>query len=133
MNNLEKFLKAENAPDTSADGSNDTAERNNLEAKKATDASAAATIDISAELMDRNKRQMYMQKLVENGRAKIVETSKVTAAVGAIANGILKAKPIIDLVVKNTPQAAPAALPWAGVCIGLEVSSNPSITRFRAI
>lgn len=104
---LEKFLEDENAPDTSATGA----------------------IDISAKLKDKDptQRQIYMKKLVEEGKAKIATSSKVSKVVGAGAQAILAAKPVVDLLLKNIPPAAPAALPWAGVCVGLQVCSNPSI------
>ena len=108
---------------------------NDLKTRKATDTAAAGASDVSAEredlkakildeLKDRTKRQMHMKMLVENGRAKVAKASKVTKGVGDFAKAILSVKPIIDSVIKFTPQAAPAALPWAGVCFGLEVSNN---------
>ncbi|RWA05589.1 hypothetical protein EKO27_g9520 [Xylaria grammica] len=33
---------------------------------------------------------------------------------------------IVDLTLKAVPQTAPAALPWAGVCLGLEILRNPA-------
>ncbi|KAL2142978.1 hypothetical protein VTI28DRAFT_500 [Corynascus sepedonium] len=46
--------------------------------------------------------------------------------IGQVADAILSAKRIVDPVLQNVPQAAPAALPWAGVCIGLEILRNPA-------
>lgn len=71
-----------------------------LTAVLATDtiAGADATTDNSTE------RQEYMRKLTQDGQVKIV------AAVESV----------IDLAIKNTSQAA---LPWAGVCVGLQVST----------
>jgi hypothetical protein len=114
-----KDLKAKNAIDTSAAGaSHGSAEREGLKAK------------ILDELKDRTKRQIHMELLVENGKARVAKASNITKAVGDFAEAILLAKPIIDPVVQYTPQAAPAALPWAGVCFGLQVSNYPSIAWF---
>ncbi|KAK3946932.1 hypothetical protein QBC32DRAFT_271647 [Pseudoneurospora amorphoporcata] len=33
---------------------------------------------------------------------------------------------MVDLVLQSVPQAAPAALPWAGVCLGLQILRNPA-------
>ncbi|KAH6636427.1 hypothetical protein F5144DRAFT_508878 [Chaetomium tenue] len=81
--------------------------------------------DISAEFHDPTKRQMHMRRLVEEGRAKISRASKITNGVGDVADFVLSVKGIIDLAVQSVPQAA---LPWAGVCVGLQVSSLPSNT-----
>jgi hypothetical protein len=78
--------------------------------------------DIAAKLKDPSQRQIYMQKLVKEGREKVAKVSKITAAVGGFAEAILKVKPMLDSAIGGIPQAAPAALPWAGVCIGLQVS-----------
>ena len=59
------------------------------------------------------------------GRAKISRASKITNGVGDVAGFVLSVKGIIDLAVQSVPQAA---LPWAGVCVGLQVSSRPSNT-----
>jgi hypothetical protein len=140
-------LKARKATDTSAAGGRDVfVELKNIKAEiidqlkdpkaqKTTDTSAAGASDASAEhedlkakildeLKDPTKRQMHMKMLVENGKAKVAKASKVTKGVGDFAKAILSVKPIIDSVIQYTPQAAPAALPWAGVCFGLEVSNN---------
>ena len=68
-------------------------------------------------------RQIHMQKLVKEGQARIAKTSRITAGVGNFVEAILKVKPMVDLAIQNVPQAAPAALPWAGICAGLQVSS----------
>jgi hypothetical protein len=90
-----------------------------LKAEKASDPSAAN--DISAELKDPIQRQTYMVNLVEEGRKKTATTSKVTKGVGDVAQFILSAKGMVDAAIQNIPQAA---LPWAGVCVGLQVSSH---------
>jgi hypothetical protein len=82
----------------------------------------APDTNISTELYNPTKRQMHMRRLVEEGRAKISRASKITNGVGDVANFVLSAKGIIDLAVQSVPQAA---LPWAGVCVGPQVSSYP--------
>ena len=90
-----------------------------LKAEKASDPSAPD--DISAELKDPIRRQTYMVNLVEEGRKKTATTSKVIKGVGNVAQFILSAKGMVDAAIQNIPQAA---LPWAGVCVGLQVSSH---------
>ena len=77
--------------------------------------------NILAELHNPTKRQMYMRRLVEEGQAKISRASKITNGLGDVADFVLSVKGIVDLAVQNVPQAA---LPWAGVCVGLQVSSR---------
>lgn len=128
---LTEFLEDKKATDISAAASSDVSvENQNLKAQRATDTSTAGAIDISAKLKDRTKRQEYMEKLVEKGKAKVDKTSKFSKAVGDVAQIILKAQPMIDLAIQNIPQAAPAALPWAGVCMGLQVSNRPPSAWF---
>ncbi|KAH6854663.1 hypothetical protein B0I37DRAFT_362728 [Chaetomium sp. MPI-CAGE-AT-0009] len=79
--------------------------------------------DPSAELKDATQRQMHMRELVEKGQAKISTPSRVTETVSDVAQFILTVKPIIDAAVRNIPQAA---LPWAGVCVGLQILLNPA-------
>jgi hypothetical protein len=90
---------------------------------KTPEAFASGDVDISAELKAPAKRQKYMGDLVKEGRAKIYTSSKITKGVGDVAQFILSAKGMIDAAIQNIPQAA---LPWAGVCVGLHVSSHPS-------
>lgn len=82
------------------------------------DASAADDDDTATALHDPGARQIHMKKLVHAGQAKITRASKVTNRLGAVADTILSVKGIIDLAVQSSPQAA---LPWAGVCVGLQV------------
>ncbi|KAF1969492.1 hypothetical protein BU23DRAFT_557525 [Bimuria novae-zelandiae CBS 107.79] len=91
----------------------------------ATILSAEASSDadsVAAELEDKSKRQTHMRRLVKEGQAKISTPSKITMGVGDVAQFILSAKGMIDAAVGNIPQAA---LPWAGVCVGLQILSNP--------
>jgi len=77
------------------------------------------------DLEDPDKRQIFMKELVEEGKAKVAKVSKITKGVGDFAAAVLSVKPILDLAINNIPQAAPAAIPWAGVCAGLQVSHPP--------
>ena len=86
----------------------------------------APDTNILAELHNPTKRQMHMRRLVEEGQVKISRASKITSGVGGVADFVLSVKGIIDLAVQSLPQAA---LPWAGVCVGLQVSSRPSNTH----
>jgi hypothetical protein len=79
-------------------------------------------VDVAAELEDPTKRQMFMRERVEKGRAKVAKASKISKRVGDFVDAALLVEPMVDAVIQNTPHAAPAALPWAGVCVGLQVS-----------
>ncbi|PMD15918.1 hypothetical protein NA56DRAFT_323603 [Hyaloscypha hepaticicola] len=86
---------------------------------------------ILEELGDRTQRQARLNKIVEDGRNRVDKQdkqAKVIDGLDALAQGVLKIKPAIDIVLQ-IPQAAPAALPWAGVCIGLQILSNPAKAR----
>lgn len=78
-----------------------------------------SNLDISADLKDPTRRQMIMKKLVEEGQAKISTPSNVTKRVGGVVEFILSVKGMVDAAIQTNPQAA---LPWAGVCFGLQVS-----------
>ncbi|KAI9640306.1 hypothetical protein NHQ30_011356 [Ciborinia camelliae] len=84
---------------------------------------ASGADDISAELKDPAKRQKYLGDLVKEGQSKVAIPSKITKGVGDIAQFVLSAKGMIDAAIQNIPQAA---LPWAGVCIGLQILLNPA-------
>ncbi|KAI1737775.1 WD40-repeat-containing domain protein [Xylaria scruposa] len=71
------------------------------------------------------ERQQNMMELVKRGLERVEKASKITTKVGSIAGFILSSKGIVDLTIQAVPQAAPAALPWAGVCLGLEILRNP--------
>ncbi|OAQ74440.1 Vegetative incompatibility protein HET-E-1 [Purpureocillium lilacinum] len=78
---------------------------------------------VAAGLDDPDTRQHVMKKFVEAGQAKIATSSRLTKGVGNVAEFIQKIKPIIDTAIANTSQAA---LPWAGVCVGLQILFNPA-------
>ncbi|GAB1319506.1 NACHT domain-containing protein [Madurella fahalii] len=85
-----------------------------------------STADPRAKLKDPTARQKHMRELVQKGQERISKTSKVTIGVGDVADFVLSAKAMVDLVLQSVPQAAPAALPWAGVCLGLQMLRNPA-------
>lgn len=69
-------------------------------------------------------RQRDMINLVRTGLKKVEKSTKITNTMAAFAEAVLAAKPLADFVIQIVPHAAPAALPWAGVCAGLQVSTN---------
>ncbi|KAK3943773.1 hypothetical protein QBC46DRAFT_376209 [Diplogelasinospora grovesii] len=71
-------------------------------------------------------RQKHMKELVQKGQEKIFKAARITAGVGDVADFILSAKKMVDTVLQTVPHAAPAALPWAGVCVGLQILRNPA-------
>lgn len=73
---------------------------------------------LTADLKDPAKRQAHMRDLVQKGREKFADDSKLAQTVGDVAGFVLQARGVIDVAIKNVPQAA---LPWAGVCVGLQV------------
>ncbi|KAI0435821.1 hypothetical protein F4803DRAFT_573640 [Xylaria telfairii] len=78
---------------------------------------------ISIELKKPANRQEYMKKLVEGGLEKFASMSKITSRLSNAVEYIEKVKGLVNLAIENIiPQAA---LPWAGVCIGLQILSNP--------
>ncbi|RYP20313.1 hypothetical protein DL765_002876 [Monosporascus sp. GIB2] len=85
-----------------------------------------STAELSAKLKDPAMRQEHMKELVQKGQEKISKAAKITAGVGDVADFILSAKKMVDTVLQTVPHSAPAALPWAGVCIGLQILRNPA-------
>jgi hypothetical protein len=77
-----------------------------------------ADIEASAASKDPGERQKHMRKWVEAGQAKIARSVRVAEDLGDVAEFVLGVKAMVDLAIQNIPQAA---LPWAGVCIGLQV------------
>ncbi|KAK4112497.1 NACHT-domain-containing protein [Canariomyces notabilis] len=86
------------------------------------DRNGEPALDVSATLKDPSQRQAHMRKLVEEGQAKISRLSQITQGVGDAVQFVLSAKAMVDRAIQNIPQAA---LPWAGVCIGLQILLNP--------
>ncbi|KAI0548670.1 WD40-repeat-containing domain protein [Xylaria curta] len=74
------------------------------------------------ELGNPTDRQEHMRKLVEEGQKRVATTSKITDGLQNVVGYIEKIKGVIDVAIGNIPQAA---LPWAGVSIGLQILSNP--------
>ncbi|KAL5352139.1 hypothetical protein ACLOAV_002084 [Pseudogymnoascus australis] len=116
METLAEVLDEERASDTfPLRASNGSAK---IEGRKANKVSDGST-DISARLQDRTRRQEHMKKLVNDGKERVARASRITNAVGELT------KPMVD-VVMTIPHAAPAALPWAGFCVALQMLSNPA-------
>ncbi|KAK2593122.1 hypothetical protein QQS21_009171 [Conoideocrella luteorostrata] len=78
---------------------------------------------LAADLKDPIKRQAHMRDLVKKGREKFANESKLAQSVGDVAGFVLQARGVIDVAIQNVPQAA---LPWAGVCVGLQILTNPA-------
>ncbi|KAK8920894.1 hypothetical protein VCV18_008199 [Metarhizium anisopliae] len=93
--------------------------------------SQAAVKNLKAELGDHTQRQKFMSMLVEDGKAKALKSQKIAETLGNVAGTLLSVKPIVDAVLQ-IPQTAPAALPWAGICVGLNVSYNSVLKRLHA-
>jgi N-terminal domain of NWD NACHT-NTPase len=94
---------------------------NVLKTKTASDSSASGTDDVSVELNDPAKREKHMRDLVIQGQVKVSKASKFKKGLGDVSEFILSAKDMIGTAIQNIPQAA---LPWAGVCVGLQVRTN---------
>jgi len=62
-----------------------------------------------------------MRDLVQRGLKRITTASQIRRGVSNVAQFVLSAKGMIDIAIQNIPQAA---LPWAGVCIGLQVGKS---------
>ncbi|KAF1730111.1 Vegetative incompatibility protein HET-E-1 [Beauveria bassiana] len=80
---------------------------------------------ILAKLKDPAKRQMFLEMLVSRGQLKVKKTEGIAKAAGYVAEKGLFIKPAVDLILQ-IPQAAPAALPWAGICLGMKMLSYPA-------
>ncbi|KAG6010646.1 hypothetical protein E4U21_005144 [Claviceps maximensis] len=81
------------------------------------------TSNLATDLKDPIKRQAHMRDLVKKGREKFANDSKMAQSVGDVASFVLQARGVIDVAIKNVPQAA---LPWAGVCVALQILTNPA-------
>ena len=84
-----------------------------------------SSADVSAKLKDPAMRQKYMAELVRKGQEMTSKAPRITTGVGDVADFIFSAKTMLDTVLQSVLQAAPAVLPWAGVCLGLQVSNQP--------
>ncbi|KAM3551904.1 hypothetical protein ARSEF4850_007650 [Beauveria asiatica] len=80
---------------------------------------------VLAKLKDAAKRQMFLEMLVSRGQLKVTKTEGIAKAAGYVAEKGLFIKPAVDLILQ-IPQAAPAALPWAGICLGMKMLSYPA-------
>ena len=89
--------------------------------------SSVAAAGSSLVLTDITQRQAQMAWLVKSGQEKIRKASKAAELAGSFAENILLIKPMGDFLIENIPQAAPAAIPWACVCMALEVSPANAI------
>ncbi len=96
--------------------------RKHLGPRRREDISVADALEISAQLNNKTARQKLMEEVVVSGKERIEKSSHASKFVSDVAQGILKLQPVVDIVMQ-VPQAAPAALPWAGVCVGLQVSN----------
>lgn len=84
----------------------------------------AIRADKLGQLKDWERRSELLTRFVMDGQDKIKLTT-ASQRVGTIAEGILKAQPLVNIALQ-VPHAAPAALPWAGVLIGLQILANPA-------
>ncbi|KAJ3579376.1 hypothetical protein NPX13_g1192 [Xylaria arbuscula] len=78
-----------------------------------------------AVMKDPVMRQEVMRQLVRKGQERISSVYKITTKMSDAAGLVLSVRGLVDLTLQSVPQAAPAALPWAGVCIGLQILQNP--------
>ncbi|KAL7786975.1 hypothetical protein V8C37DRAFT_285865 [Trichoderma ceciliae] len=79
--------------------------------------------ELSSVLRDPSKREMYMKTLIKEGQMNIATTSNIMRRSGDLIAYIDGIKKLIDAAIGNTSQAA---LPWAGICIGLQILANPN-------
>ncbi|KAJ5097395.1 hypothetical protein N7456_008116 [Penicillium angulare] len=80
---------------------------------------------VTGDMTDYDQRQECMRTLVERGQAKTARAVKASGRIGAFAENVLSMNEIVSPILSGVPQAAPAALPWAGVCIVLQILANP--------
>jgi N-terminal domain of NWD NACHT-NTPase len=98
---------------------------NGAHKKKKKEITLLEAAKISEELNNKTEGPERLKDLVKKGAQKAEEQSKIADTVGFLAQGILKADPLVK-VLTQLPHLAPAALPWAGICIGLQVSNGSS-------
>ncbi|KAJ4854411.1 NACHT domain-containing protein [Trichoderma breve] len=71
---------------------------------------------------DKEERRSQMHQLVKDGLDKISKEANVKSLVGSVLQTVNLAQNIVTEVVKDVPQAA---IPWAAVCLSLELLANP--------
>jgi hypothetical protein len=71
------------------------------------------------DMKDPIQRDKVMREALKSGQERVYKSTALSNAVGRVSSFVLKFKDVIDFAVGNIPQAA---LPWAGVSIGLSVS-----------
>jgi hypothetical protein len=76
--------------------------------------------DLLPDMNDPIRIQAMLKDAIKAGQAKIAKVGKAMNVVGNVVDLVNRFKGVIDVAVKANPQAA---LPWAGVCIGLQVGS----------
>lgn len=76
---------------------------------------------VSPALNDPNSRQELIKELVQANEPNIAMLLRNTKKRGNVTEFILSTKGMIFTAIQNTAQAA---LPWAGVCVGLQVSAT---------
>ncbi|KAJ5278317.1 hypothetical protein N7524_004470 [Penicillium chrysogenum] len=87
------------------------------------DFNEAVSDDIMRDMNDPIRRQAILKDSIKAGQARIARVQKATNVVGGVVELINRFKGVIDVAVKANPQVA---LPWAGVCIGLQFLLNPA-------
>lgn len=102
---------------------------------------AILSLELSSEVVDENgnkkggsrkdgsqkgqtERQVQMNTLLDNGLKKTAKLSKVESGLGDAINIVLSLKDALDLGLKAVPVAAAA---WSGICVALQVSSDPDL------
>ncbi|KAL6901233.1 hypothetical protein GGI43DRAFT_371466 [Trichoderma evansii] len=88
---------------------------------------AAASVDLVSEkniIQDGNAsiRRAQMYQLVDNGLNKTTQEANIKSGIGTAMQVVNTTKRIISDAIRDIPQAA---LPWAVVCVSLEILTNP--------
>ena len=97
---------------------------------------AILSLELSSETVDENgnqkdgsqkgqtERQVQMNTLLDNGLKKTAKLSEVESGLSDAINIVLSLKDALDLGLKAVPVAAAA---WSGICVALQVSSDPGM------
>ncbi|KAH6652126.1 NACHT domain-containing protein [Truncatella angustata] len=64
-----------------------------------------------------------LERWIKDGLLRNERAASVQKGIGVVVQVVGPAKHIMNLVVQAVPQAT---IPWAGICLGLEILSNPS-------